>query len=263
MFSIERPGKLSFRLTEDDACFFRHPNIDHLRLVGVDISFFAKVQFGSFQPKNLHSLYVDMANYTQESLKRLIQSSTSLTSIEISQPYEHKDIQSPLPCSVTDHIPILAEAASTLQVLKLRWLGFPQYIGDGMDLRMCTALSMLAVPSQFLAGDYNEYEDDPGQLIADRLPPNLRTLVLEDVVSRYWVHSPNTPIVPPNAVQLIRSLIEQKETQVSSLDCILITSHYTDIDFPESLYSFAKEHEVRIGIELPVVELPLGWFDDE
>ena len=257
VFSIIRSGKTRFRLAEDDVCLFRHPNIEHLRLQGVDIASLAKVQSGNFQLKNLHFLSVDMANYTPESLKRLIQSSTSMTSIEISHFYSgYKQVPSQLACSDTDHVAILAEAASTLQVLKLRWLGFPQDFGDGVDLKMCTALSMLAIPSKCLLGNYNEYKDDLGQLIADRVPPNIRTLVLEDMEFRQWHHYKNTPIVPPNAVPLIRSLIEQKAAHVSKLDCILIKSCYTNMEFPQSLCSFAKEHKVRIGIESPVVSYP-------
>ena len=261
---------MCFPLTEDDACLLFHPSIEYLSLSWVDISSLAKVQLSYFRLKNLHSLYLDEANYTEESLDQLIQPSTSMVCVQISHNYEPRSIQSPLPCPGMDYIPLIAQAAGTLQVLKLRWLGFPQYIGDGIDLRTYRALKVLALPSQFLLGDYNKRKDDPAQLIANRLPPNIKKLILEDGLSKVWKYLSTASLaiyetVPPKAVRFIGSLIEQKEKQTSSLDCILVTCcSDSNMDFPKFLYRLAEKHKIQIGIVDRIMDYrPLGWLDEE
>ena len=66
-------------------------------------------------------------------------------------------------------------------------------------------------------------------------------------------------------MELIRSLIEEKEAQALSLNCILITSEFdTVIDFPQSLYGIAKRHKVQIGIIDRIMDYkpPQGWLDE-
>ena len=168
-----------------------------------------------------------------------------MTCIEIRHTYGYDYSQSSLPCSIMDYFPILAQAAGTLQVLKLIWLGSAHYVGNGIDLRMYTALRTLAVPSYLLHNQ--ESKDDPAQLIADRLPPNVRNLIFENEISFIKIFPVKIPIIPPKTVQLIRSLIEQKEKQTPNLNCILLTRCFdTNIDFPESLYSVAEKHKVQI-----------------
>ena len=265
MFSIKSSSKSRFRLAEDDACFFRHPNIEYLRVSWVNIRSLEKLQSSYFQLNNLHSLYLDAVKCNKKSLKRLVQHSTSMTCIKISHAFGREYERGPRKPSVMDYVPTLTQAASTLQVLKLTWNGFPHHIGGVIDLSMYTALRMLALPLRLILGDDNKTMDDAARSITDRLPPDVRRLLLEDVVSPYWGHRSRKKMVPRGPVELIRLLIEEKEEQALSLNCILITSSFdTVIDFPKSLYSIAKLHRVQIGIIDGIMDYkpPQGWLDE-
>ena len=247
-------------LSSDDVCLFNHPNVERLRIAYVALEDFGIGRGNFFRHEKLTTLVLESHNYSQELFKRLIISSKNMTIISI-----YHDLS--LPWSSQDYLPLLAHAADTLKVLKLKWINIWTEDERGMDLRNFKTLRKLVIDPSFLLGSYTTKTDDFPQRLARNLPLNIKVLVLEGLVSPYPPPAPNlVETLPKKHARLVRTLIEQKEVLAPSLRFIDMDCVKGNSEFPNELHNLAEEHGVSLGVlldpDMHEYDRWIGWLDE-
>ena len=237
-------------------CLFHHPNVERLWIAWVSFRGLEMTRDNYFRHENLTTLVLESYRYSREMLKRMIISSKSMTNIAIYHKFR-------LPWPSQDYPPILAHAADTLKLLTLKWIDIRTDTERGMDLRKFKALKRLLIDPSFLLGSYTEHCDDLPQRLAKNLPPNIKELVLEGLVSPYPPPAPNlVETLPAKHVGLLRTLIEQKEALAPSLKAIDMDRLQSDSDFPEQLKDLAQKHGIDLGLlSNPSMDEDTRWMD--
>ena len=103
-------------LPMEDACLFRHPNLTRLDLTCVRIVDCQDQKKGYFPYENLATLSLESCQYSILSLRRLIVTSPSLTSITLTHLFSER-----LSFDERDIASALSSATGNLQILKLKW----------------------------------------------------------------------------------------------------------------------------------------------
>lgn len=270
-FSIEREDASPVILDEDDAVLFRHRKMRRIRISFIDFSAFAYADADYFQHEGLRVLSIELCRYTCEALNRLVAPSRSLQDVHFSH-------NGQVPFSEKLYPIVLASSRESLRILDLTWRWKIPHEGEGMDFTRFSNLHFLRVPPIYLLG--STYMDEmalPG-LVRTKFPPNLKMLLLENIVPRSirvmnerGVVFPGFPppgytlelTLMPRDYQLIRFLISEKHRVLPRLKYVLM--YYMEfMRDPSDLYPLAKEHGVTLGPLLATDYLNplLNWLDE-
>ncbi|KAI0109888.1 hypothetical protein F4814DRAFT_381265 [Daldinia grandis] len=270
-FSVERENWTTFKLEEDDAALFRHRKLRRMRFSYIDFSAFGKLDVDYFQHADLKGLFMELCWYDHEALDRLLSPTTRLQNLLIS----HND---QLPFSERLYPNLLAPAQESLRILDFTWRWKLPLEDQGMDLTQFKNLHFLRIPPIYLLG--SAYMDDsalPG-LIPTRFPPNLKMLLLENIVPRSirvmnerGIVFPGYPppgytlelTLRPRDYQLVRFLIAEKHHVLPRLKYVLM--YYMEFmqDFLD-FYPLVKENGAGPGPLLTTDYLNplLDWLDE-
>ncbi|KAI2620071.1 hypothetical protein GGR54DRAFT_630578 [Hypoxylon sp. NC1633] len=269
-FSIERDNASAVKIEEDDAILFRHRTLRRIRISYIDFSAFAQSDVDYFQHANLKGLFIELCWYTREALDRIVSPTTKLQNVLIG----HND---QLPITETMYPVLLAPARESLRILDLTWRWKIPVEDQGMDFTQFPNLHFIRIPPVYLLG--SAYRDGSvlPDLIRTRFPPNLKMLLLENIVPRSirvlnerGIAFPGYPppgytlelTLMPRDYQLIRFLITQKHDVLPRLKYVLM--YYMEfMSDPSDLYPLAKENGVTLGPLLATDYLNplLDWLD--
>ncbi|KAI1377621.1 hypothetical protein F4677DRAFT_414992 [Hypoxylon crocopeplum] len=270
-FSIERENGSAVKLEEDDAILFRHRKLRRIRISFMDFSAFDQADADYFQHSGLKVLFVELCRYTFEALKRLVSPSTELQNVLIGH-------NGQLPLSEKSYPALLASAQESLRKLDLTWRWKIPLEDQGMDFTQFPNLHFLRVPPIYLLGSAYMDELALPDLIRTRFPPNLKMLLLENIVPRSirvmderGVVFPGYPppghtlelTLMPRDYQLIRFLITEKHQVLPQLKYVLM--YYMEyMSNPSDLYPLAKENGITLGPLLATDYLNplLDWLDE-
>lgn len=269
-FWIEVEDEPLFKLEEDDAILFRHRKLQFMRMSHIDFSAFEQLEVDYLWHSKLKLLFVEQCYYTYEAFDRLLSPTAKLQNILISH-------NNALPFSEKLYPALLSPVRESLRILDLTWRWNIPFEAQGMDFTGFLNLHFLRVPPIYLLGDaYMEVSELPN-LIPAKFPPNLKMLLLENIVPRSvrlmnerGVVFPGYPppgytlalTLMPRDCQLIKYLITEKANVLPRLKYILM--YYMELmEDPSHLYPLAKEYGVTLGPLLstdylnPLVE----WLD--
>ncbi|KAI1470602.1 uncharacterized protein F4812DRAFT_456612 [Daldinia caldariorum] len=270
-FSIELGNWAAFRFEEDDAVLFRHRKLRRMRLSYIDFSAFDKLEVDYFQHTDLRGLFIELCWYNHEALDRLLSPSTRLQNLLIG----HND---QLPFSERLYPSLLAPAQESLRILDFTWRWKLPVEDQGMDLTQFRNLHFLRIPPIYLLG--SAYMDDSAlpELIRTRFPPNLKMLLLENIVPRSirvmnerGIVFPGYPppgytlelTLRPRDYQLVRFLIAEKHRVLPRLKYVLM--YYMEFmqDFLD-FYPLVKDNGAGPGPVLTTDYLNplLDWLDE-
>ena len=219
VFLIRCPEE-PYHLTQEDVVLFHHPNVKRLRLHGVNFAVFAKSPASVTRHEKLQDLAIEESDYTVKAFQQLFTPSTSLEKLTMNddrcfpQRYETYSV-------------LLTHAAATLKSLTLLWMGRSCNARGGkhaMIFSNFTALRFLAIDPGFILGrplptdGDEESREAAAQLVARRLPPNIKVLSLAGLVLPYACpiqteEFPMSQVFPAWAEMLLQVLIEQKQTR--------------------------------------------------
>ncbi|KAI2637230.1 hypothetical protein GGS26DRAFT_547873 [Hypomontagnella submonticulosa] len=267
-FSIERDNWTAVKLEEDDAVLFQHRRLRRLRMSYIDFSAFGQLDVDYFGHIALKGLFLELCWYTHEALERLASPTTKLQNVLIG----HND---QLPFSERLYPDILAPAQESLRILDLTWRWKIPLEDQGMDFTKFPNLHFLRVPPIYLLG--SNYMDGSAlpDLIRTKFPPNLKMLLLENIVPRSirvmnerGIVFPGYPppgytlelTLMPRDYQLIRFLIAEKQHVLPRLKYVLV--YYTEfMQDATDLYMLAKENGIALG-PLTATNPFLDWLDE-
>ena len=262
-----------YKLTEEDVVLFRHPKVKYIRLSGVDISVFERVRASEVRHEQLSILSIDGTKYTNKAIQRLVMPSTSLKKVTLFDTYSLV-----LPYSI--YSALLTYSAATLKNLTLLWMGCyhnDEEAGKVLDLSSFKALRLLAInPAYLLGRDFRANGDqetrDAAQLIARRLPPNIKVLILEALILPYpspfqTADVEMIQVFPNKAEVLIQVLIEQKMVHTPGLKYVWVDCGHGDTSIPPWLFDMGDVHDVSLGLvngfELASGKTPpMEWLDE-
>ncbi|KAI1416750.1 hypothetical protein F5Y13DRAFT_152984 [Hypoxylon sp. FL1857] len=270
-FSIGREDYSAVKLHEDDAILFRHKKLRRIRMSFIDFSAFSHLDVDYFQHPDLRILFIELCWYTREALRRLMSSMSALQNLQISH-------NGQLPFSEKLYPGVMTPAQESLRILDLTWRWKVPLDDQGMDFTRFPNLHFLRVPPVFLLG--SAYMDDMAlpELIRTRFPPNLKMLLLENIVPRSirvmnerGVVFPGYPppgytlelTLMPRDYQLIRFLITEKQNVLPRLKYVLM--YYMEfMQDPSDRYPFVKENGATLGPLLSTdhVNPLLDWLDE-
>ncbi|KAI0889082.1 uncharacterized protein GGS22DRAFT_67043 [Annulohypoxylon maeteangense] len=270
-FSIEKDNWDAVTFAADDATLFRHKKLRRMRISYIDFSAFGELDADYFQHSNLRVLFFELCWYNQDAMARLVAPTGKLQNLLIG----HND---QLPFSEKLYPTILAPARESLRILDLTWRWKIPIEDKGMDFTQFPNLHFLRVPPVYLLG--SAYMDDAAlpDLIRTRFPPNLKMLLLENIVPRSirvmnerGVVFPGYPppgytlelTLMPRDYQLIRFLITEKHNVLPRLKYVLM--YYMEfMQDPADLYPLAKENGVTLGplLATDYVNPLLDWLDE-
>ncbi|KAL7627861.1 hypothetical protein AAE478_002056 [Parahypoxylon ruwenzoriense] len=270
-FSIEREDPNPFKLDEDDAIMFRHRKLRRMRLSYVDFSAFGRLAADYFQHVDLRGFLIDLCWYDYEALDRFISPTVQLQNVLIS----HND---QLPFSEKLYPTLLDRARESLRILDLTWRWKIPLEDQGMDFTGFPNLHFLRVPPVYLLS--SAYMEDTAleELIRTKFPPNLKMLLLENIVPRsIRVMNERGFVFPgypppgytlelalmPRDYQLIRFLITEKHNVLPRLKYVLM--YYMEIMHdPLDLYPLAKENGITLSPLYATDYLTplLDWLDE-
>ncbi|OTB08258.1 hypothetical protein M426DRAFT_8064 [Hypoxylon sp. CI-4A] len=270
-FTIERENWSAVQLEEDDAVLFRHKNLRRLRMSWIDFSAFGNLDADYFQHSELKALFIEFSWYTREAFDRLVSPTATLQNVNIIHNEQ-------LPFSEKLYPHVLASARQSLRILDLTWRWRIPVEDQGMDFTRFPNLHFVRVPPIYLLG--SAYTDDVvlPDLIRANCPPNLKMLLLENIVPRSirvmnerGVVFPGYPppgytlelTLMPRDYQLIRFLITEKQHVLPKLKYVLM--YYMEfLSDPTDLYPLAKENGITLGPLLASDYLNplLDWLDE-
>ncbi|KAL8864861.1 MAG: hypothetical protein Q9174_007189, partial [Haloplaca sp. 1 TL-2023] len=252
VFWIERVDQTFYRLSQEDASLFRHPNLERLRLFHVDFSSFEKIAETYFQHENLATLIVEDSQYSPDALNRIVSPSRNLKDVKI------HDIYHP-PFAPIHFLPILTPYAASLKVLRLEWRHHQSCYTPGfagLDLSSFAVLRLLRIQPGILLGSGGDGVESYTtgtklgllKLVRSRFPPGLKILLLESLT----IPPPPGPVreeldmvLSPKDLELIRCLIEHKQSFAPKLHFIFM--YYLDeMVEPEELYELAGKRGIEI-----------------
>ncbi|KAI1458048.1 hypothetical protein F4805DRAFT_155124 [Annulohypoxylon moriforme] len=270
-FSIERETWAAVTFAKDDAILFRHKKLRRMRISYIDFSTFGQLDEDYFQHDNLRVLFFELCWYSEDAMARLVAPTRKLQNLLIG----HND---QLPFSEKLYPTVLATARESLRILDLTWRWKIPIEDKGMDFTQFPNLHFLRVPPVYLLG--SAYMDDAAlpDLIRTMFPPNLKMLLLENIVPRSirvmnerGVVFPGYPppgytlelTLMPRDYQLIRFLITEKHNVLPRLKYVLM--YYMEfMQDPADLYPLAKENGVTLGplLATDYVNPLLDWLDE-
>ncbi|KAI1102793.1 hypothetical protein F4804DRAFT_333952 [Jackrogersella minutella] len=269
-FSIERDNWSAVTLHEDDAILFRHKKLRRIRISYIDFSAFGQLDMNYFEHSDLRVLFFELCWYNQDALSRLLSPTAKLQNLLIG----HND---QLPFSEHLYPAVLDPARESLRILDLTWRWKFPIEDQGMNFTQFPNLHFLRVPPVYLLGSaYMDYVLLP-ELIRTRFPPNLKMLLLENIVPRSvrlmnerGIVFPGYPQrytlelrLLPRDYQLIRYLITQKQNVLPRLKYVLM--YYMEfMQDPADLYPLAKRNGVTLGplLATDYVNPLLDWLDE-
>ncbi len=274
VFLIRCPEE-PYKLTEEDVVLFRHPKVNYLRLSGVDFAVFEKSRTSVMRHEKLSELNIEMAKYTAKAFHRLFIPSIRLTKLTL---FESRS----LPQQYGIYSALLTYTAPTLKSLTLFLMGDYRYhVGEeeksAMVFSSFKALRFLAIDSRYILGrpfpTHRDHESrEAAQLIARRLPPNIKVLMLEGLVSPYPgpINSANSvmsEVFPKEGEVLIQVLIEQKKTLVPGLKRLWVDCGHGDTYISDWLCEMGDKFDIIVGVvngfEISEQGTPtIEWLDE-
>ncbi|KAF5635374.1 hypothetical protein F25303_8521 [Fusarium sp. NRRL 25303] len=138
--------------------------------------------------ENLESLHLEVYNYTDKILERLLRNANKLKRLEFHHPMNESDRDTP-------NFPrLLRTCRDTIKVIELYWdCRRPAFEDKPMKFANFTSLQYIAAPPKVLFGAY-PYERDIEWLpkFREHLPPSLKVLFLQEIE----IYE-KTPLLPP------------------------------------------------------------------
>ncbi|KAI1386524.1 uncharacterized protein F4822DRAFT_319269 [Hypoxylon trugodes] len=253
-FAIEPENPSTVLLEQDDAILFRHRKLRRIRISHVDFSAFGGLDADYFPHSDLKRLLVDSCWYTYGALAQLLSPTTKLISLLLGH-------NAQLPFSERLYPALLGPVRETLRILDLTWRHKIPLGNEGMDFTRFPNLHFLRVPPIYLLGTaYTDNADLEG-LIRSRFPPNLKMLLLENIVPRsirvmdeQGVVFPGYPrpgftlelTLLPHDYHLIRFLTTEKDHVLPLLKYVLM--YYMEfLQDPAGIFSLAKDHGIMLS----------------
>ena len=251
-------------LSKQDACLFNHSRISNLRLSSLDLSPFGDLRGGFLSLPCMNVVWIEVrvfavctsvktpvasalviliplqftrsmtkqdCHYSLPALKNLLTSSTRLQSITLFD-------NARLPVDANQLQPILAPAAPTLKILKLMEPFLPLTRPSPFNLRTFRALRLLHIePCLLLAPQaaFSHIYTSPSHphlpsLIQQRLPPNLKILLLEAVTLPHN-HVPvgTQQVISPRDMELLTCLVQRRDSVAPKLKGLFMMYHGENI----------------------------------
>ncbi|KAI4116978.1 MAG: hypothetical protein LQ338_007630 [Usnochroma carphineum] len=235
-----------FTLSKEDACLFRHPNVTRFRFSFVLSLDFEDVDKSYFINQNLKILSIEESKYSPEALERLVAPSKCLTSVSLWDPNR-------LPFEEIHLLPILSHAVETLKVLKLKGCYCASTRTSSFDLTKFKALRLLHISPLLLfgpctdnLGTYTSHnEPDLAQLIRNRLPPNLKMLLLDGLTDIRSLRPGFEERLLVRDYDLMHCLLEQKAFVAPKLRHLFLYTMQAMVG-PEWLYELAGQ----VGVQM-------------
>ncbi|KAF5546481.1 hypothetical protein FNAPI_8839 [Fusarium napiforme] len=212
--------------------------------------------------ENLESLSLEVYNYTDEILEKLLRNAKKLKRFEFHHPMDESDPGTP-------NFPrILRPCRESIKVIDLYWdCRHPGFEARPLKFAKFTSLQYIAIPPKALFGAYL-YQPDIEWLpkLKAHLPPSLKVLFLQDIE----IHE-RTPLLPPGQelnydpwwylipadYDMVKTLIDY-EALFPALSVIAWTSP-VGTEPPWQLYEPAD----KIGIELKCAKSRIQLEPDE
>ncbi|KAI4184142.1 MAG: hypothetical protein LQ346_006159, partial [Caloplaca aetnensis] len=229
-------------LSKQDACLFRQPDLNYLCFKGLDFSAFETASHRYLNYTGLTKLFI-------QALKQLIAPSKYLTVIHLHH------LQGPVPFEERDLCSALSHTAGTLKLLELRWTYHPPERDYGFDLSRFTALRMLRIEPGLLLGPHQHKgvptyisPESPHlpQLIRNRLPPNLKLLLLESLTFPDRVADGPAQVIADKDLELIRCLLKHRDSVAPKLTRLHVF-YKENMAGPEDLFEIATRAGMVFG----------------
>ncbi|KAG5793073.1 hypothetical protein H9Q69_007882 [Fusarium xylarioides] len=251
-------------LSLDEIKLFRYPSLTSLRLHNVRLDRYASELVQPLPLENLESLHLEVYNYTDKILERLLRNAKKLKRFEFHHPMDESDRNTP-------NFPrLLRPCRESIKVIELYWDCRRPYFEDRpMKFANFKSLQYIAAPPKALFGHYL-YQGDIEWLpkLREHLPPSLKVLFLQEIE----IYE-KTPLLPPGQeltddydpwwylipadYDMVKTLIDY-EALFPALSVIAWTSP-VGTDPPWQL----SEPAVKIGIELKCAKTRIQFEPDE
>ncbi|CVL09201.1 uncharacterized protein FPRN_14499 [Fusarium proliferatum] len=175
-------------LSLDEIKLFRYPSLTSLHLHNVRLDLYAPDLVQPLPFENLEFLHLEVHNYTDKILERLLRNAKKLKRFEFHHPMNESDRDIP-------NFPrLLRTCRETIKVIELYWdCRRPAFEDKPMKFANFTSLQYIAAPPRVLFGAY-PYERDIEWLpkLREHLPPSLKVMFLQDIE----IYE-KTPLLPP------------------------------------------------------------------
>ncbi|KAK1988459.1 hypothetical protein LZ30DRAFT_22171 [Colletotrichum cereale] len=246
-----------YRLSAEDAVFFRNPTLTRVRLSYLDLGGLKDPSVDPLPFGNLGELHIEACKLGLEALEKMLAPATSLRKF-------HFMHQFGLPCEPDHFVSLLGPARGTLKVLKLHWSRFEAPETACMSLSGFPAIRQLVVDPLLLFGSYTA-ESDMAALVRGGVPPNLKVLSLDNV--QPWDRPRLRPgwgyALSPVNKKLIRTLVEEKEHLLPRLRHL---TYYHGNQCAEDLTAYPYEDH-GMGLTTSNVDedlnIPMDWLDSD
>ncbi|KAF5670255.1 hypothetical protein FCIRC_8993 [Fusarium circinatum] len=163
-------------LSLDEIKLFRYPSLTSLRLHNVTLDRYAPDLVQPLPLENLESLHLEVYNYSDKILERLLRNAKKLKRFEFHHPMEELDRDTP-------NFPrLLRPCQESIKIIELYWdCHRPALENKPMKFANFTSLQYIAAPPRVLFGAY-PYERDIEWLprLREHLPPSLKFLMPAD-----------------------------------------------------------------------------------
>ncbi|KAF4961218.1 hypothetical protein FGADI_455 [Fusarium gaditjirri] len=263
-YDMRTPGPRILSL--DEIKLFRYPSLTSLRLQNVRLDRFTPDSVQPLPLENLESLHLDVYNYSEKILEKLLRNAKSLKRFEFHHPMHDESERS------TPNFPrLLRPCRESLKVIELYWdCHRPVFEDKPLKFADFTSLQYLAVPPRALFG--RPYVWEPGinwlPKLREHLPPSLKVLLLQDIEIYEKTplllegqqlgdnHDPWWYLIPAD-YDMVKTLLDY-EALFPSLSIIAWTSA-VDTQPPRQLY----EPAIKLGIIIECVKNRLKLEPDE
>ncbi|KAF5717952.1 hypothetical protein FMUND_5496 [Fusarium mundagurra] len=252
-------------LSLDEIKLFRYPSLTSLRLHNVRLDCYASELVQPLPLENLESLHLEVYNYTDKILERLLRNAKKLKRFEFHHPMEESDRNTP-------NFPrLLRPCRESIKVIELYWDCRRPYFEDKpMKFANFTSLQYIAAPPKALFGHYL-YQGDIEWLpkLREHLPPSLKVLFLQDIeiYEKTPLLAPGQEVTDetydpwwyliPADYDMVKTLLDY-EALFPALSVIAWTSR-VGTEPPWQLY----EPAVKLGIQLKCAKTRIQFEPDE
>ncbi|RBR19584.1 hypothetical protein FVER53590_10917 [Fusarium verticillioides] len=247
-------------LSLDEIKLFRYPSLISLRLRNVKLDHYASELVQPLPLENLESLHLEVYNYTDKILERLLRNAKKLKRFEFHHPMNEID-------RATPNFPrILRPCRESIKVIDLYWDCHRPYFEDKpMKFANFESLQYIAAPPKALFGRYL-YRGDIEWLpkLREHLPPGLKVLFLQDIeiyektpllLPGQELNDPWWYLIPAD-YDMVKTLIDH-EALFPALSVIAWTSP-VGTEPPWQL----SEPAVKIGIEMKCAKTRI-WYEPD
>ncbi|KAF5591435.1 hypothetical protein FPCIR_6078 [Fusarium pseudocircinatum] len=251
-------------LSLDEIKLFRYPSLTCLRLHNVRLDRYASELVQPLPFENLESLHLEVYNYTDKILERLLRNAKKLKRFEFHHPMDESDRNTP-------NFPrLLRPCRESIKVIELYWDCRRPYFEDKpMKFADFKSLQYIAAPPKALFGRYL-YQGDIEWLpkLREHLPPTLKVLFLQEIE----IYEKTPLLLPgqeftgdydpwwyliPADFDMVKTLLDY-EALFPALSIIAWTSP-VGTDPPWQL----SEPAVKIGIEMNCAKTRIQYEPDE